>query len=288
MTGWIFAAASIIAAEGGQPVDTAIMPAGSPSNATATVSPATASGVTSSGGPEQRSFEISLGTSYAEGDFGAARETRLWSTALGARYSRGNLRLNASIPYMRIRSNGTVFTGIDSTPVVVAPGTGRRVTSDGFGDVTLGASYTFPQPSAGFDFELSGRVKLPTASRASGLSSRKADYSAGVQVTRTIGRVAPFASFTFRVFGDPARIRLQDGFAASAGSSVIVGDRTVILASYHFAQAASRFIGDAHELFAGASRSISGGRLRLTGYTTAGLSDGAAGFSGGLSLAMKL
>ena len=67
----------------------------------------------------------------------------------------------------------------------------------------------------------------------------------------------------------------------------IVDERTVLLGSYHYARAASRFIRDAHELFAGASRSISGDRLRLTGYTTAGLSKGAAAVSGGVSLSVK-
>ncbi len=130
-------------------------------------------------------------------------------------------------------------------------------------------------------------MKIPTASRESGLSSRKVDYSAGIQATKSLGRVAPFVSVTYRVFGDPRIIELRDGFAASAGSSFIVDDRTVVLASYHYARAASIHVSDAHELFAGASRSLND-RLRLTGYGTAGLSRGAAGVSGGLSVSLRL
>lgn len=264
-----------------------VVRASSPSNGTTTVSPTTTAAATQSS-IAGTGVDLSLGTSYADGDFGAARSTSIWSTAFGARLVLDNLRLSASLPYMQIRSNGTIFTGIDSTPVVVAPGTGRRVKNEGLGDLTLGAAYTTPQPVVGFEIELSGRVKIPTATRESGLSSRKADYSVGVQATKPLGILAPFVTATYRVLGDPRGYRLRDGFAASAGSSLILSRNTVLLASYHYAQAASRLVRDAHELFVGGSREIVGTRLRLTGYATAGLSNGAASKSGGLSLSWSL
>jgi hypothetical protein len=261
---------------------------GSPSNATSTVSPTSAAQALDRPGRDEPSFDVSLGTSYASGDFGGATSSHIWSTALGARLSLGSLRLSASIPHMRIRSNGMIFTGIDSTPVIVARGTGRRTTYDGIGDLTLGATYTLPAAPDDVEIELSGRIKLPTASRSSGLSSRKVDYSAGVQATKVIGQMAPFVSATYRIFGDPQGVSLKDGVAASAGTSFLVDDRTVLLASYHYAQKASNLISDAHELFAGVSRSFADNRFRLSGYATAGLSNGAAGASGGVSISVRL
>lgn len=261
---------------------------GSPSNATATVSPASASDALEGRAPNDATFGLSLGTSYASGDFGADTNTNIWATALGARYSLGALRLNASIPYMRIRSNGTVFTGIDSTPVVVGRGTGPRLVHKGLGDLTLGASYALPAMAEDTEIEVSGRIKLPTASNSSGLSSGKVDYSAGIQATRIVGKMAPFVSATYRIFGDSRDLRLNDGIAASAGTSLSVGERTILLVSYHFAQKASYLVSDAHELFAGASHGFAGNRLRLSGYLTAGLSSGAAAGSGGVSLSVRL
>ena len=262
-------------------------PPSSPSNATTTVSPTTVAAAVQSSttGP---AVEVSLGTSIADGNFGAAKNTSIWSTAFAARVVLDGVRFSASLPYMRIRSNGTIFTGIDSTPVVVAPGIGGKVTNHGFGDLTLGAAYTASQPIAGFEIELSGRVKVPTATRASGLSSRKTDESVGVQATRPLGRFAPFVTATYRILGDPRGYKLRDGFASSVGSSLVISRSTVLLASYHYARAASRLIHDAHELFFGGSRELAGTRLRLTGYATAGLSDGAASKSGGLSLSWSL
>ncbi len=267
---------------------------GTPSNATATVSPATVAEAvsrsdTSGEGAGAPAFAVSLGTSYASGSFGTGQQSRMIATALGARYAIGTLRISASIPYLNIRSRGVIFSGIDSTPVIAAgtrPGA-PRVTSDGIGDLTLGAAYALPESGARPEIELSGRIKLPTARDADHLSTGKTDYSVGVQVTKTYGRLAPFVSATYRIFGDPAIINLRNGFAASVGLSAGLGDRVVALLSYHYAESASRLVHDSHELFAGVSAQLPHSRLRLTGFVTAGVSSGAAAESGGLSLSVS-
>ncbi|WP_294392553.1 hypothetical protein [uncultured Sphingomonas sp.] len=259
---------------------------GSPSAGTATVSPSSVNEAFARHDAGD-TFGISLGTAYASGKFGADSRSHLWTTALGVRYVRGGLRLNASIPYMRIRSAGTIYSGIDSTPVLVSTTSpGIKQTRDGLADLTLGASYIVPLKQDGPELEFSGRVKLPTASNSSGLSTGKTDYSGGVQLTQQIGPVAPFASVTYRMFGDRRDVRLRDGLAASAGTSFVVSDNVVALASYHYSRSATRLVDDAHELFAGASYLVPGTGLRVNGFATAGLSRGAAATSGGLSLSV--
>jgi hypothetical protein len=231
------------------------------------------------------SFSLSLGSLFSQGDFGVDADTTVQAYAVGARLRSGAWRLSASLPWMRIRSNATLFTGIDSTPVLVAPGTketGR--TSSGFGDLTIGAAYTFEPGVSAIELELSGRTKLNTTDRSSGLSSGKNDYSFGAQVTRSTGRLAPFASATYRILGDPQAFRLRDGLAASAGVSASIGPRTLVLTSYHYAQAATRLVDDSHEIFAGASTAVGSSSFRLTGFGTAGLSNGASSLSAGVAL----
>ena len=266
---------------------------GTPSNANGSVSPSTVADAVmrpDRPDPDTPAFGISLGSSIAFGDFGTGQDSRILSTALGARYAVGNFRISASIPYLDVRSRGIIFSGIDSTPLIVAgarPGA-PAVTNNGIGDLTLGGAYTSPQHGSVPEIELAGRVKLPTASDSSQLSTGKTDFSAGIQITRTYGKVAPFVAATYRVFGDPALIDLTDGFAASAGTSVGLGDRTVAIFSYHYAAAASRLVRDSHELFAGISAGLPHSKLRLTGFATVGLSNGAAAESGGLSLSLDL
>ena len=298
-----YASAGLVVATGGiaqaqvpvaDPVQTTAPAAGTPTSATATVSPSTVAeamtrddDITSAEGG-QSSFGLSLGSSLAYGDFGSAEDSRIFSTALGVRFTTGMLRLSASIPYMNIRSRGIVFSGIDSTPVIAAgsrPGA-PRVTVRGIGDMTVGGAYTVQESGMMPEIELSGRVKLPTSSDSSRLSTGKVDASAGIQLTKAVGKVAPFVSATYRWFGDHSIIDLQDGFAGSAGASVGLGGSAVALFSYHYAEAATRLVRDSHELFGGVSAQLPDSKVRVTGFATAGLSSGAAAASGGLSLAL--
>jgi hypothetical protein len=258
----------------------------SPSSATTTVSP---SSVPQAMERMDRDAvaELSLGTLYAGGKFGTGSSTRIWSSALGARLRLGDWKLSASLPWMRSRS--TIFTGIDATPVLVAPNTSAsKRTADGFGDLTLGAAYTIAPAGSPVEVELSGRAKLNTATKGSGLSSGKNDYAVGADLSVPMGRVTPFASFTYRFLGDTTIYQLRDGPAASAGISYSFGSDSFLLASYHYSRAATAFVTDAHELFAGASTRLARTPIRVTGFVTKGVSNGAADASAGLALSYGL
>lgn len=232
-------------------------------------------------------ISLSVGGSYATGDFGTEDHTDIWTVPIVARMRTGAVQWSASLPWMSIRSNGTVFTGIDATPLVVAPGiTSTRRNRSGFGDLTLGVSYDLPSiTSADLDVELSARVKLPTASDRSQLSTGKTDYAFGAQVSKQFGRLVPFVSGTYRIFGDSGPWDLRNGMAASAGASYVLPGRATVIASYDYASRASGFVSDSHEMFGGMSVPLGRSPFRLTAYGTVGLSRSAPDASGGLSLA---
>jgi hypothetical protein len=257
----------------------------SPSSATSTVSPSSVPQAMERLSQDDTTADVSLGTIYAGGNFGTGSKTTIWSSALGARLRLKDVTLTASLPWMRIESRSTIFTGIDATPVLVAPNTSPvKKTAKGFGDLTLGASYTIASDASPIEVELSGRAKINTASDHSGLSSGKNDYAVGADISAPLGNVTPFASFSYRFLGDTAGYDLRNGPAASAGASYALGSDTFLLASYHYSRAATRLVDDAHELFAGASTRIPGSPLRVTGFATAGLSRGAAAASAGLAI----
>ena len=160
---------------------------------------------------------LSVGTGYSiwHGDFGAPTKTLIWSAIIDARYQTGGLRLTAVLPRMRIRSDGAFFAGLGGTPLFVAPNIKptKRV-REGWGDVTLGAAYLLSASDGrGFDLELNGRVKLPTATKASQLSTGKADYSGGIELSTTRGSFTPAVSANYRIFGDTMwRCWMADGF----------------------------------------------------------------------------
>ena len=228
---------------------------------------------------------LGFGGSSWSGDYGGESNTSISAGLLTARYALGDLRLSATLPYMRIKSAGAVFTGIGGTPLIVSPfATPTKVTRDGLGDLTLGAAYLLPtSTSLGVDLELIGRLKLPTASNSS-ISTGKTDFSVGMEISKPIGRVVPFASLTYRSFGSTSEWKLKDGIATSVGANWIINNRMVGSLSYDYAQQASRYIADSHELVASLSSRLWNTKIRLTGFAAAGLSSGAADVSGGVSL----
>lgn len=261
----------------------------SPSSATATVSASSVPQAMERLSGDDTSFDFSLGTLYGAGKFGTDSRTTIWSSALSGRAHIQNLTLSASLPWMQIRSRSTIFTGIDATPVLVAPNTSAtKRTVKGFGDVTLGAAYTIAPPNVPVEVELSARAKINTATDRSGLSSGENDYAVGADVSLPLGTVTPFASFTYRFLGDTDAFVLRDGPAASTGASIALGREAFLVASYHYSSAATRQVSAAHELFAGASQRLAGTPFRLTGFVTTGLSRGAAAISGGAALSIGL
>ena len=252
--------------------------------------PATSFAQSNSADTPSNDLSVSLGGTIWDGNFGAATSSRISSALLGVRYRTGNLRLTASIPWMRIRSEGTFFTGIGGTPIFVAPGVPTLDSvREGVGDLTLGAAYLLPGGRArGFDLEISGRAKVPTASASSQLSTGKADYSAGAAVSKTMGRLTPSVGAAYRIFGDTQTWNFRDGFQINAGATYALTNRTVLLASYEYGQAATHLIDDSHQVVVGASAPIGSSKLRITGFVSKGLSQGAADVSGGASLSFTL
>lgn len=159
---------------------------------------------------------------------------------------------------------------------------------DGFGDLTVGAAYLISDLGrSGVDLDLSARVKIPTASKASQLSTRKVDYSVGAELSKTLGRITPAVSATYRVYGDAPPWQFRNGFDLTAGATFALGQKSALVATYEYREAATRFIPDSHELILGASSPLSE-KLRVTGYGSAGLSKGGSDLSGGVSLSFDL
>lgn len=241
------------------------------------------------GGSDQ-SGDISavLGGTIWDGDFGTLSDTTITAVAATVRYQIDDLRISAQLPWMRISSAGTVFTGIGGTPLLVAPSVAapRRVRR-GMGDLTVGAAYLLAsEDHLPFSLELSGRVKLPTASNSSGLSTGKTDYSVGLEVSRLIGPVIPALSVSHRFFGDPAGWNLRNGTEFTASVTVPFVRTGTIYAAYTYTEAASRMIADGQEITLGLSMPLFAERVRLTAIGGAGVSRGAADLMAGTAVTL--
>lgn len=228
------------------------------------------------------SFTVTTGVDHSSGKYGLDQNTNITVVPIVGRLTTGDFEFVASMPYIWLNSPGGVVIGPDGHPIPGVPTSGGKV--NGFGDVTLGAKYDVPN-AGDFDINVGGGVKLPTANKNKGLSTGKADFNVGGEVGYTFGNVSPFIDVGYRWFGDPDGVDLRNGPTASVGTSVSFG-KSVLIASYDYARAASATAKDSHELFAGLAVPA-GERLTVTGYGTKGLSQGSPDYGVGLLLSVK-
>jgi hypothetical protein len=230
-------------------------------------------------------METSAGVSYLTGDYGQPGETTTVVYApLTATLRAPNWRLEATVPLMRIHGPDNV-AGADGTPVVVGSGSGRETTREGLGDVILGAGAYLPRAANLPLFDVSAKVKLPTAD--TNLGTGRADYSAQVAAYQPVtAKFLLMASAGYQWLGSSDLYRLRDGptgmvgFNYKAASAVDAGatlnftsriaetlDHQIFVSPY-LTWRVSKFVGITGYALAGLTRSspTAGGGIQLTFY----------------------
>ena len=232
---------------------------------------------------------FSTGLDFSTGDYGDTSSTEIVVVPASLRVRAADwLSLGLALAWVRIDGPGVVL-GPDNEPLPGVPT--LRQTRQGLGDLSASATASLPLgDETAWSVDLTGRVKLPTASKARGLSTGKTDLSASIDVTYIVGQWAPFVELGLRVPGDPAGIDLRNSPSASIGFAHVLGSGGkggAVIASYDWQRAFSPFAEDSHSLFAAYSRPVAK-RIDLTGYGSVGLSEGAAGIEIGLLVTARL
>jgi hypothetical protein len=217
----------------------------------------------------------SLGAMDSNGSYGTALNTNVLLGLTTLSLANGNFKFTASIPYMRISGRGLVVFDASGNPIVI----NRRASAapdvrTGWGDVNLSASYTIPSSVLDdFEVRLTGIAKLPTAPTRRRLSTGEADFGMSVDVSRQFGAWGPFVTVGYLDRGKPTGFTLYSTTSVSAGTSLLLSENLVAVASYDFDSADTPLVPAAHELF-GSLSWIRDDRITLTGYGTVGLSAG--------------
>ena len=244
-------------------------------------------------------FAMGLGAEYSEGDFGLDEESRFAASTLRFRVSHGPWIARLSVPYQYTSGGGDVVGPADA-PVPIcdsndnsgpgnaedrcaaAAASGTRSHAHGIGDVTLALLYTIDPPREWLPYvELGAKVKFGTADEDMGTGRN--DYTLGIELDQTYGRVTPFVGFGYRFVGDPTGVDLHDIWLASAGASYDVSDTFTIGLAYDYREHSADGADDSHEIGPFASWKLSS-HWRLGAYADAGLSDGAPDWSAGTSV----
>lgn len=230
-----------------------------------------------------------FGLSDSSGNYGTPVNTDVLLGLSTLSVADGNFKFSASIPYMRIAGRGLVVFDASGNPIVI-----NRRTSlppdvrTGWGDVNFSASYTIP-PSVLDDFEirLTGVTKMPIGSARRRLSTGEYDFGASLDISRQFGIWGPFVTVGYLDLGKPAGFRLYNTTSVSAGTSLMLRDNLVAVASYEFDSADSPLVPAGHQLF-GSLSWICNDRITLTGYGSVGLSAGSPDAGAGFLISYAL
>lgn len=223
--------------------------------------------------------QFGLGVDYSSGDYGNAQDTEILAVPLSIKVKRGDFFVRASIPYLHIKGPGSVVAG-DNGAVPGAP-PGPVTSNDGIGDLSLMAGYSLPLTDRTY-LDLSGRVKVPTASESKNLGTGTTDFTAEAALTQQFGQFSLSARGGRRFNGSSARFPLRDVWQAGAGAYYQVGAMTLGL-DYDWREASLSTASERSELTGSLTYKLTS-QVRLQGYGYTGFTNGSPDVGGGLQL----
>lgn len=230
-------------------------------------------------------LETGAGASYFTGDYGQpGPDTTVLYTPLSATVRAPNWRLEATVPFIQIRGPNNV-AGADGAPIVVGEGAGPRSTRGGLGDILLGGGFYLPKAQNLPLFDVSARMKVPTA--AADLGTGRADYSGQLAAYQPVTpKFLLMASVGYQWLGSSDVYHLKSGPTGMVGfnykatplvdagatldftSSISEGLDDQLFVSPYVTWRVSKFVGITGYALAGLTRSspAGGGGIQLTFY----------------------
>jgi hypothetical protein len=267
-------------------------------------------------------LRLSVGANYSEGDYGDFEATKVLAMPFSLKYSRGGFSVRVSAPYLSIDGPGSLIDtpgadggaandsggsnsgsnsgsgssgsgssgsgssgGSSGGSIITVPG-GISTKRSGFGDVSVTMAYSFELGETTF-FDVTGRVKLPTASQTKRLGTGEVDFSVGGELAQDFGSATFFVGGARKFRGKPAGSSLRDTWSLSSGVSYRLPGGTSIGVDYDWQEAS--FLGN------GPSSEVTGWinfgltrRVRMQLFASTGTNANSTDFAGGLSLSVRL
>ena len=230
-----------------------------------------------------------FGVTDTNGNYDTPNNTNVLLGLSTLSLSNDSFKFTASLPYMRISGRGLLVFDASGNPIVInRRANGPTDVRTGWGDLSLSASYTIPPAVlADFQVRVTGITKLPTAPSRRRLNTGEADFGMSVDVSRSLGDWTPFVTVGYLNRGQPAGFTFYDTSSVSVGTSYVLNENLVAVASYDYDSPDAPQVTGAHELM-GSLSWIRDDRMTLTGYATAGLSSGSPDYGIGFLVSYGL
>jgi hypothetical protein len=248
-------------------------------------------------GQQGSQWQVGVSTFASEGNYGTADTTRLIYTSLSVRrmFPRGDITVR--VPWLDVRSDGTVLVFRDVAQPIPTRQTVRTVTqpmavrqttrASGPGDVGMsGRIFLIPDRRAPQSVDLTARLELPTGDASRGLGLGKASVEIGLEVSQALG---PFfvalADGSFTATGRPDDLAVRNPWEYAIGVGAYIGRPVLLSVSYEQWRPVIPGTPMGRDLLAATTIAI--GRLRLLASAQLPLSDQAPDFGAGAGLAVR-
>jgi hypothetical protein len=165
-------------------------------------------------------FSMTSGIDYSTGKYGQKDSTEITYIPFIAKYESDNNTIKLTVPWVRITGPGDVVGG--NTPVVLGTSNRPVTTQEGLGDIVFSASHTIARlgESNPLIIDLTGKVKIATASSSKSLGTGENDYTIELDAYRPLGKsTILFGDVGYKFMGDPSGINLNNVWFGSAGIS---------------------------------------------------------------------
>jgi hypothetical protein len=183
--------------------------------ATAMVQPALAE--------ESGKYSLETGMDYNTGKYGGSQSTNILYVPFTGKYKNNLWTLRVTVPYLRITGPANVINGVGA----VTTANGSITTRSGLGDVILGATRSVYSDSASrILVNLTGKVKLGTASSSQGLGTGANDYMFQSEIYQATGRLTRFGIIGYKVYGSATGYNLNNILYGSLGGSYKIDPAT--------------------------------------------------------------
>lgn len=158
-----------------------------------------------------------------------------------------------------------------------------RSTQSGLGDIITAFSYNLiDHAPSGIAFDITARLKIPTASASDNLGSGKVDYAIQGDLFKAVSKFTFSATFGYRILGNPSGITFHNVLYGAAGVGYLLSPAITIGTNYTMGQSPVR-LQDSRDLTLYLSQRVSG-NFRLNIYGLKGFSERSPDWGGGLNL----
>lgn len=223
--------------------------------------------------------QLGLGVDYSSGDYGDTQNTRILAVPFSVKVKKGDFFVRGSLPYLNVKGPGSVVAGDGGA---VPGGASGPVTShNGIGDLSLAAGYTIPLSDSLY-VDLTGKVKVPTASETKNLGTGTTDFTTEAAITKQYGAFSLSARGGRRFNGSSARFPQHDVWQAGAGAYYQAGKMTLGL-DYDWREASLSTASARSEMTGSLTYKLTS-QIRLQGYGYTGFTNGSPDAGGGLQL----